>query len=755
MLRRLLTSASFSVLLVASPALATNYSPGDSASWFAQIGETAPIEALAKGGAGVTIALVDTGVVASNPEIAGRVSNLSSCAAVSFACPNGFVDDEGHGTATASIAAGQVGTSSTMSGVAPAATIVSEKVLNASGNGTDADVANGIIKAANTGAQVISLSLTYLPTSAVVNAINYAAAKGAVIVYAGGNSSQPLNGGGTSFGFTQTALTHLMFAGSVSASNTLSSFSNTPGTGMASAGGAKQVSYASLWIMAPGENINAPGIQFDTGGQTNQYALWTGTSMATPMVAGSIALLEATWPILAKNGTAVSLLFATATDLGTPGVDNSYGHGLLNLARAFQPVGALSVIGAHSSGIPVKQIVNATLSSSALGLLNSIRNKLASFTTFDAYTRNFSVNLTGLIGKPSSLQASVFSIATPAVVSASRRLAGGGVFSFASSDTWAPSNLDMLSQERQRSEGGGAAPTFYMSLISRGGAMGAVGRGLPASAAFTGALWGPEATAGYQADDLGVSNALMGLAQGGYFAAAGAPLGDRTRLAMSWSASPVVEGAIVALDPELPRASALAFGVTHRVTARWSVGLTYNALSEGNGLLGASYALTGPLSLGADHRSQSVGVSSAFDLGGRRSLLIDASLARTSGALPTDGLIGQVSALSARAYGVSLVQADAFQPGDRFTVSLRKPLRVTGGSAQLAVSSVDSEGDPITTMTPVSLRPNGDETDVSVGYSAVMHGGLRLNTGLSYRADADNVRGAQDVAARMAMSLRF
>ena len=169
MLRRLLMSASFGALLIASPAFATNYSPGDSASWFAQIGETAPIEVLAKGGAGVTIALVDTGVVASNPEIVGRVSNLSSCAAVSFTCPNGFVDDEGHGTATASIAAGQVGTNSTMSGVAPAATIVSEKVLNATGSGTDADVANGIIQAANTGAQVISLSLTYLPTAAVVD----------------------------------------------------------------------------------------------------------------------------------------------------------------------------------------------------------------------------------------------------------------------------------------------------------------------------------------------------------------------------------------------------------------------------------------------------------------------------------------------------------------------------------------------------------------------------------------------------------
>ena len=94
---------------------------GQSAGWFNQIGLTAAIETQANEGAGVTIALVDTGVVASNPEIAGRVLSASSCAAVSFSCPNSYIDDNGHGTATASIAAGHYGGGAAMSGVAPAA----------------------------------------------------------------------------------------------------------------------------------------------------------------------------------------------------------------------------------------------------------------------------------------------------------------------------------------------------------------------------------------------------------------------------------------------------------------------------------------------------------------------------------------------------------------------------------------------------------------------------------------------------------
>jgi subtilisin family serine protease len=163
-----------------------------SSAWFNQIGLDSAIETEAKGGAGITIGVVDTGLVASNPEISGRVSTASSCAAATFSCSNGYTDDNGHGTATASIAAGSYNNNDLMSGVAPSATVLSEKVLNASGVGYDTDVANGIIRAANGGAQVINLSLTYAATSTIVSAINYAASKGAVIVWAGGQLQHDL-----------------------------------------------------------------------------------------------------------------------------------------------------------------------------------------------------------------------------------------------------------------------------------------------------------------------------------------------------------------------------------------------------------------------------------------------------------------------------------------------------------------------------------------------------------------------------------
>ncbi|MFV4649044.1 S8 family serine peptidase, partial [Mycobacterium tuberculosis] len=213
-----------------SPAAAVTFNAGASQPWLTQIKLPANVWAGTSGGAGVLIGVVDTGIDATNAELTGRVSTLSACAAISFKCSNGVFDDEGHGTAVAAIAAGaSITVNGMMSGVAPGASIISEKALSSSGSGTDADVANGLTRAADAGAKVINLSLSYIPTARVVAAMNYAAAKGATIVFAGGNDGKAINGGLDSSGLSATTLSHLVFAGSVNSQNVKSSFSNTPG----------------------------------------------------------------------------------------------------------------------------------------------------------------------------------------------------------------------------------------------------------------------------------------------------------------------------------------------------------------------------------------------------------------------------------------------------------------------------------------------------------------------------------------------
>lgn len=754
MIKRFVVGASALGFLVGGPAAAATFQPGYSSGWWTQIGLTGAIETQANGGAGTTIALVDTGVVASNPEISGRVSSLSSCAAVTFTCSSGYLDDNGHGTATAAIAAGRYNTADLMSGVAPAATILSEKVLNASGSGYDIDVANGITKAANGGAKVISLSLTYIPTASVINAIDYAASKGAVIVFAGGNSAAPLNGGANTTGLTAQALSQLIFVGSVSSTNTLSSFSNTPGSGQAIAGSTK-ASYASLWLMAPGESIVAPGIQYGAGA----YAYWTGTSMAAPMVAGAVALLETTWPVLYRNHDAAAVLIQTATDLGAHGVDTTYGNGLLNLTKAFQPIGTLSVTTVSGGSIPVSQVTSTTLSSGALGSLSSITSLLSNYTAFDTFQRNFTVNLSGLVKTQSGTTAQVASALTPPVISSTRWTPNGGHLTVAASDMSFMEGAGAAAQAftlASRTTEPRDRAAFYLGLTTPGGDVVAVGRGLPSTASFAEAMWGEGALAAYQSNELGVSNALMGLAQGGYFGSAGVKIGSRSRLAVSWSSSP--DSSVWALVPNQNAAHSAAIGVglTTRITPRWAAGVSFTALDEKNGLLGTVFDESGLLNLGPRHQSSSVSLTSAYDLGRGRSLLLDAMVAKTTGASGlTGGLIGSVSPLTARAYGVSFVQADAFRAGDHLTFSVRRPLRVIGGTASVAVTTVDADGYPTTSLVNVALKPSGAETDFGVAYAAPLKNGVYVSTGLSFRSDADNVAGVRDVVARFAVSKSF
>jgi hypothetical protein len=692
-------------------------------------------------------------VVDSQPEIAGRVSGLSSCAAVTFSCSSGYTDDHGHGTATASIAAGQLNANDMMSGVAPAATVLAEKVLDASGSGYDSDVANGIVKAADAGAPVISLSLTYIPTQAVVDAINYATGKGAVIVWAGGNASSPLNGGADTLGLSQTALTHLIVVGSVDSSNALSSFSNTPGSGNA-VGASSSVSYASIWLMAPGENIVAPGIQFGA----DVYAYWTGTSMSTPEVAGAVALLEATWPILKTNGTAAGVLFASATDLGATGVDSTFGNGLLNIAKAFQPVGPLGVVTASGSQTPLGDGRGGLVGSGALGAMPFLRSQLSHYTAFDAFQRNFTVDLSGLVGTPRTSVNAQASFAPPLrsstfASSAGRFMVlGSAPASFAQAAFGRDSALtwgDELFGRRQ------PAPA-YLAFAGADGSFLAIGRGVSSSLSFAQAAWGADSLAARQADDLGVAGALVDLAQGGYSAAVGGQALGRLRIAASWSATPPPVGSAFASDRTRSDASAAAISLTAHLSRGLSLGLTYSALHEDNALLGATYAGGGLLDLGPHRQSRMLGVTTALELGGGRALLAEASFGETDGAAPAaGGLISRVSALKSQAWGVSFIQSDFMKRGDSVSLSVRQPLRVVAGEADLAITGVDARGYPLTSFAPVSLAPTGHETDVTVGYAAPASDRLSFRTALSWRSDADNVAGRSDLAFRFGINAAF
>ncbi len=690
-------------------------------------------------------------------DVKGRVSSLSSCAALTFRCSSGYNDDNGHGTSTAAIGAGALtSTGQGMSGVAPAATIIEEKVLNSKGSGYDVDVANGINKAVDAGAGVINLSLTYTPTSNIVNAINYAASRGVIIVFAGGNSSAFLNDGGSTTGLTQAALSHLVFVGSVDSNNRLSSFSNVPGTGWAYSNSAS-ASYASLWLMAPGESIIAPGIQYGS----TAFAYWTGTSMAAPMVSGALALLETEWPILRTNGTATALLFQTATDLGATGVDSTYGNGLLNIAQAFQPVGTLSVDESSGTSVPVSQLHGGKFFGGSIGAVPALINVLSNYNSFDDFARNFPVDLSGYVSHQSAgLDASAPLLAAM-IDAGSAQLADGGAITYARFDgdmAHAAGMLDRMrfgSDETGFSHLGEDSSSWVVALSNRDGSQFAAGRGFPASASFADALWGPQSLAADQANVLASANALGNLAQGGYFMAFGSRLGDHTRMAVSWSNTQSPNQPIMGNQWILPNANSLSAGLTTELGQHWMGGLTVDVLNEHNGLLGTTYDSASGFGLGAQHTSTSLGVSSSLGLWHDAGMLFEASLATTGGAPVNGGLITGTSRLFARSYGVSFIQRDAFDKGDRLTLSLSRPLSVMSGSLGVLVTGVDGQGIATTKTIDVSLRPSGQETDLSAGYSTAWGENASVFASLTGQSDAGNVAGRNAIAVTFGAALRF
>ncbi|MEI6440191.1 MAG: S8 family serine peptidase [Alphaproteobacteria bacterium] len=732
-------------LITAKAATATNYST----PWLNQISLPTTTTTGAKGGAGVIIGIVDTGIIASNSEVIGRVSALSSCAAVSFKCSNGVTDDQGHGTAVASIAAGAfTGTTALMSGVASGVTIVSEKSMSAQGTGFDIDIANGITKAADAGATVINLSLTYMPTSNIVKAMNYAASKGAVLVYAGGNESTTLLSGGNTTGLTQATLTHLLIAGSVNSANAKSSFSNTPGTGTATAAAttttaAKTVSYTSLWLMAPGENIVAPAINYGA----TALGAWSGTSMAAPVVTGAVALLQKTWPALTRNGTAAAVLLATATDLGAAGADSTYGVGLLNLTKAFSPLGALSAVSPTGTSIALGSSSTATLTSTTLGSLKSLGTALNNYTVFDGYSRNFAANLSTLISKPAGTAVSLSSLTYNPVWTNSLKLAGGGEIEIYR-DTLSTLAKDRFDRGAYRL--GGAAPQppiNYLAYTTSAGFSVAGGYGLSASSFFDHALWGSQSMG-----EIGLGG-LNALAQGGYSANLGAPITENLRLAAGWSQTPEPDQPLAMQGANARVARSASLGLTAQGAGPIAFGVKVSALDETSGLLGASYGPMSALNFGQGGTSYEAEITTVVDLGAGRSLSFSFADARTPSRDITQGLISHVSDLKSQGYGIALTLPSLAAKGDRLTLSAKQPLQLRSGYVALAQTEVDGEGYNHTTVADTALRSGPMETDMAVSYARMMGKQTYVQADLTWRTNAPQA--ASDLAVRGVIQKRF
>ncbi len=277
-------------------------------------------------GKGVTVAVLDTGYDTDHPDLAGRI------AATKNFTPGGTVEDKyGHGTHVSSIALGSGAASQgKYKGVAPDAKLAVGKVLDDSGSGQIDWIIAGMQWAATTAkAKVINMSLGGWPTdgtdpmSQAVNRISRQT--GALFVIAAGNSGQD----GTIS--TPAAADDALTVGSVTKTDQLSVFS--------SRGPRITDNAIKPDIAAPGSDIvaaRATGTFPDEAVDEN-YARLSGTSMATPHVAGAAAILAQQHPDW-KGDRIKAALMGTSKALAGLG-PNAIGAGRLDLVRATtQPV---------------------------------------------------------------------------------------------------------------------------------------------------------------------------------------------------------------------------------------------------------------------------------------------------------------------------------------------------------------------------------------------------------------------------------
>jgi serine protease AprX len=271
-------------------------------------------------GAGVRIAVVDTGVDPNHPDFTGRI------AASADLVGEGPVDENGHGTHCAGIALG-AGTAGggRFCGVAPGALLYSAKVLHRTGQGMMSDVMAGIEWAVEQGVQIISLSLGGPGPSdghdALSDICDAAVASGVVVVVAAGNEGPA----GLTVG-SPGAARRVITVGASNDADKVATFSSR---------GPTADSRIKPDVVAPGSQICAPRAA-DTAIGTPVDAWYTecsGTSMATPLVAGICALLLQQEPGLSPDEVKKRLM-ATAVDLGeTP---NAQGEGRVDALRAVQ-----------------------------------------------------------------------------------------------------------------------------------------------------------------------------------------------------------------------------------------------------------------------------------------------------------------------------------------------------------------------------------------------------------------------------------
>ena len=265
-------------------------------------------------GSGVRVAVIDTGVDDSHPDLDGVVidgadfSGIGTPDGTSPVGPGGF-----HGTMVASLIAGQGETSGGVIGIAPGVELLAISIgLGVPGADTDAQVADAIHWAVDNGASVINLSISRnseLWPKSWDEAFLYAFGHDVVVVAASGNRTQ-----GEQYATAPATIPGVIGVTAIDSAGDVGTSAGAAGINVA---------------------IAAPGVQMLGSYPGGDVRVWEGSSAAAPIVTGLVALMRQADPVASANDI-IARLLESAVDAGQPGVDADYGYGIVNPAQAIE-----------------------------------------------------------------------------------------------------------------------------------------------------------------------------------------------------------------------------------------------------------------------------------------------------------------------------------------------------------------------------------------------------------------------------------
>jgi subtilisin family serine protease len=773
------------------------------------------------GGHGVIIGMVDTGIDLNSPEFLNGsgvsrvlpgycvVSSVNTCTGDNAIGGDDTVfpgGDSTHGTHTTGIAAGL------NVGIAYDASILPVKVC---GSNVDSCVGvdQGIVWASQHGASIISVSIggPVLAQSDITN-LQTAVSNGSLLVVAAGNSGSkdPVSGflGGAALtdgirgsmivvgatgcngpsSFTPTSCANGGYGG-------IASFSQVPGT-QCTVEGTQRYCMADYFVVAPGVDIwSSVGNGASAAGN---YGYLSGTSMATPFVAGVAAVIKGQWPQLTSSQIA-SIIFQTTDDLGAPGVDPVYGRGEVDITKAMGPVGQTIVAtggylpgvaaGTGGSGVTHSTAASTSLSGAAApasvqGLAGAqtalvsgplsvaIKNStvLQNAVVVDSFGRNFSANLTNSTYNPgidivSAMLASQFMSVTPFGVSGigpNGRFAASGY----EIETTLPAGLSgQYVDTHQHSIEDLIVDQQLMPGVDLN-----IGYNLDLSGHFS--EYDSQSSAAYNGLFLSagaVNSPYASLTNGGSYLGSTIQLDDNVHMRLGESI----------LDPQraeyqvpefgylaqlqgpqamydLREAQSSLFGVDWDFASWGGLGVIATQTSEQNGMLGGFNS--GALSVAKSANTSAVGLSARVGLGGGWVTTFSYNEGITQLSLKPDALISSSDTLHSRAYGFAVAKHGLFDDSDSLGLAVTRPLQVYAGGVNIsAADGIDATtGDFKIGHEFVSLSSNTPETDLELGYvTTFMDGALALQANAGYQMNVAGLGGTNAVSVISRAKINF